>query len=65
MPKMKTHRATLKRVRLTGTGKIMRKQANNRHYFEGKSSKRKRRLSNDVVLAKSETRRVMKLIGRG
>lgn len=65
MPKMKSHRATLKRVRLTGTGKIMRKQANNRHYFEGKSSKRKRRLSGDVVLAKSETRRVMKLIGRG
>lgn len=65
MPKMKSHRATLKRVRLTGTGKIMRKQANNRHYFEGKSSKRKRRLSADVVLAKSETRRVMKLIGRG
>ena len=42
MPKMKTHSGTKKRVRVTGTGKVMREQANRRHLLEGKSSKRTR-----------------------
>lgn len=65
MPKMKTHRASKKRLRLTGTGKIMRKRANNRHYFEGKASKRKRRLSADVVLAPGDARRARRLLVKG
>ena len=36
MPKNKTHSGTKKRFRLTGSGKVMREQANRRHLFEGK-----------------------------
>ena len=38
MPKKKTHSGAKKRFRVTGTGKIMREQANRRHLLEHKSS---------------------------
>ena len=37
MPKNKTHSGTKKRFHLTGTGKVMREQANRRHLLEHKS----------------------------
>ena len=33
MPKQKTHKGTAKRVRVTGTGKLMHEQTNNQHKF--------------------------------
>ena len=38
MPKMKTHRATKKRVSFTGTGKIKRNRMNRRHLLNVKTS---------------------------
>lgn len=42
MPKMKTHRGMAKRVRKTGTGKLMRAKAFKSHILTKKSPKRKR-----------------------
>ncbi len=64
MPKNKTHSGAKKRFRATGSGKLMREQANKRHLLEVKSSRRKRRLSNDQVLDKANTKQVKKLLGR-
>ena len=64
MPKNKTHSGAKKRFRLTGTGKVMREQANRRHLFEHKSSRRTRRLAADQVLSKADTRTVKKLLGK-
>ncbi|WP_194786006.1 50S ribosomal protein L35 [Actinomyces haliotis] len=64
MPKNKTHSGAKKRFRVTGSGKIMREQANKRHLLEVKSSRRKRRLSRDQVLDPSNVREVKKLLGR-
>ena len=63
MPKQKTHKGTAKRVRVTGTGKLMREQANNQHKFEHKSSTRKRRLDQDQVLSPADTKNLKKLLG--
>jgi large subunit ribosomal protein L35 len=63
MPKQKTHKGTAKRVRVTGTGKLMREQANNQHKFEHKSSTRKRRLDQDQVLSPADTKNIKKLLG--
>jgi large subunit ribosomal protein L35 len=63
MPKNKTHSGTKKRFRVTGTGKVMREQANKRHLLESKASKRKRRLSADVAVAPSDAKKVKKLLG--
>ncbi|HAZ56606.1 MAG TPA: 50S ribosomal protein L35 [Acidimicrobiaceae bacterium] len=45
MPKMKTHRGAAKRIKVTGSGKLKRRNANLSHILEKKSPKRKRRLA--------------------
>ena len=64
MPKMKTHSGTKKRFRLSGTGKVMREQTNARHYLEGKSSRRTRRLAADVVTSSADVKKVKRLLGK-
>ncbi|BDA63234.1 50S ribosomal protein L35 [Actinomyces bowdenii] len=64
MPKNKTHSGAKKRFRVTGSGKLMREQANKRHLLEVKSSRRKRRLSQDQAVAPADVRQVKKLLGR-
>jgi large subunit ribosomal protein L35 len=64
MPKNKTHSGTSKRVRVTGKGKLRRQQTGLRHKLEKKSSRVTRRLSGTEELAKSDVKRVKKLLGR-
>ncbi len=64
MPKNKTHSGTKKRFRLTGSGKVMREQANRRHLFEAKPSTRTRRLAMDLVVSPADTKKVKRLLGR-
>ena len=64
MPKNKTHSGISKRVRVTGKGKILRQQAGLRHRLEVKSSKETRDLSGLVPVAKSDLKRVKKMLGR-
>jgi large subunit ribosomal protein L35 len=64
MPKNKTHSGAKKRFRVTGTGKIMREQANARHLLEHKSSRRTRRLAGDQVVASVDTPKIRKLLGK-
>jgi len=64
MPKMKTHSGAKKRFRVTGSGRLMREQANRRHMFEGKSSRRTRRLAADVPVSAADAPKINKLLGR-
>jgi large subunit ribosomal protein L35 len=64
MPKNKTHSGAKKRFRLTGSGKVMREQANRRHLFEGKPSTRTRRLALDTVTSSADVKKVKKLLGK-
>ena len=43
MPKNKTHSGTKKRIKVTGTGKLLRERAGKRHLLEKKSSHKTRR----------------------
>ena len=63
MPKMKTHGAASKRLRKTGSGKIVHKRSNFRHILEKKSSKRKRRLGKMTTVAKADEARARRLLG--
>jgi large subunit ribosomal protein L35 len=49
MPKMKTHKGSKKRFRVTATGKLKRKQAGKRHLNSPKTGSRKRHLRADVI----------------
>ena len=64
MPKQKTHSATKKRFKLTGTGKLLRRPAMSTHLLGKKSPKRKRRLRRDFEIVGSDRREVKKLLGR-
>ena len=44
MPKLKTHKGTAKRVKITGSGKIMRERAFGNHILAKKSKSRKRNM---------------------
>jgi large subunit ribosomal protein L35 len=61
---MKTHSGAKKRFRLTGTGKVMREQANRRHLFENKPSTRTRRLAADVEVAPTDAKKIKRLLGK-
>jgi len=64
MPKFKPHSGMKKRVKVTGRGKFMAEPAGKRHLLEVKSSRETRRLSGNFEVAKAETRKIKKLLGR-
>ena len=64
MPKMKTDRGAAKRFKVTGTGRLRRRQAYRSHLLEKKSSTRTRRLGREVDVAAADRREVRRLLGR-
>lgn len=65
MPKMKTHKGTAKRFRLTGRGKIRRGNAYSSHILEKKSPKRKRAFRQPSLVSPADTTVVKKKLGIG
>ncbi|MBO8199808.1 50S ribosomal protein L35 [Streptomyces smyrnaeus] len=64
MPKNKTHSGTRKRVKLTGSGKVMRQRAGRRHYLEHKPSTLTRRLAGKTEAAPADAKKLKKLLGK-
>lgn len=64
MSKNKSHKSTLKRVRLTKTGKVRHNRAGGKHLRSHKSGKRLRRLRQDKFMANPEAKRLEKLLFR-
>lgn len=54
MPKLKTHKGAAKRFRLTATGKVKRGHSHARHILTKKSTKRKRHLDIDALVADAD-----------
>ena len=63
MPKMKSHSGAKKRFKVTGSGKLMHRQANLGHLNAHKSSKRLRRLKGNTELAGSDLKQAKALLG--
>ncbi len=63
MPKMKTHRGTAKRFRVTGSGKIMRSKAYKSHIMTKKSQKRKRNFRHEIEVSKADQKTVARGLG--
>lgn len=64
MPKMKTHSSAKKRMKVTATGKIKRRQAMESHIRGKMSPKRRRKLSQDQPLAKADYPQALRLLGK-
>ena len=63
MPKQKTHSGAKKRIKVTGSGKLLREKAGKRHLLEHKSSKLTRRLTGTTEVSKADTGKMKKLLG--
>jgi large subunit ribosomal protein L35 len=63
MPKQKTDRGAAKRFKVTGTGKLRRRQAMRSHLLEKKSSVRVRRLGRESDVAPADVKSMKRLLG--
>jgi large subunit ribosomal protein L35 len=63
MPKTKTHSATKKRFRVTGSGKVMRRHGMKSHLLERKTSKRKRGFRKMYAVSENDSKGIKRLLG--
>ena len=63
MPKMKTHKATAKRFKVTGKGKLRRLRTRRSHLRRKKSKRVRRSFDKDHPVAKVDRKRVRRLLG--
>jgi large subunit ribosomal protein L35 len=61
---MKTHSGAKKRIKVTGSGKIMRRQSGRGHLRLAKGKDTFRRRSGEVELAPGDAKVAKKLLGR-
>jgi large subunit ribosomal protein L35 len=50
MPKQKGHHGLAKRLKITATGKVLRRHAGGGHLLSGKSAKRRRRMAGSALV---------------
>ena len=61
MPKLKTHKATIKRFRYTGKNKVLRRKAGQDHFNARESSVTTRRKRRDIAAPKTHLKTIKKL----
>lgn len=62
MPKLKSKRGAVKRFKITGTGKVLRRKANRSHILTKKAKSRKNSLGNAALVSKGEERSIKRLL---
>ena len=63
MPKLKTHKGTAKRVKLTSTGKITRRRVFKGHMLAKKSKSRKRAINTTAVVKGGMEKNIKRALG--
>ena len=62
MPKLKTHKGTKARAKVTGRGKVKAMRSGKRHLLAKKSGAKIRKKRNDLMVAKPEAERIKRLL---
>jgi large subunit ribosomal protein L35 len=63
MPKLKTHKGTAKRIKITGSGKLVRERAFGNHILAKKSKSRKRNIKKSAVVTGKIAKNVKTALG--
>lgn len=63
MPKLKTHSGAKKRLKVSKTGKVLRRHAAGNHFLQKKSASRKRRISATLTLSGKQAQNVKRQLG--
>ncbi len=64
MAKNKTHKGTKKRIKVTATGKLLKKKAFGSHLLTKKTANRKRKIRKSLVIHSSDAGRLRDLLGQ-
>ncbi len=62
MPKLKTHKGAASRIKVSGSGKLLRMKGNSSHMKRKKSQKVKRAFHDTGSVHKADVKRLRKLI---
>jgi large subunit ribosomal protein L35 len=63
--KLKTNRSAAKRLKVTGSGKVMRRKGWKGHLLTGKNATRRRRLSGSVEVNKDNIKNIKRMLPYG
>jgi large subunit ribosomal protein L35 len=63
MPKRKTHKGLLKRVKVTARGKIKAHKSYAGHLMSGKNAKRRRRVGKPFIIEGVSVMRIKEMLG--
>jgi len=63
MPKQKTHSGTKDRVKVTKTGKVLRRHSSGNHFLQKKSASRKRRFAGLDEISGKQSKNLKKKLG--
>jgi large subunit ribosomal protein L35 len=64
MAKTKTHKGLAKRVKITATGKVMRRRAGKGHLLSDKTGKRRRQLRRGALVEGKTARTIKRALGQ-
>ena len=62
MPKLKTHKGTAKRIKITSTGKLIRRRSFGSHLMAKKSKSRKRVINTSAQISGKSAKNVRKAL---
>ncbi len=63
MPKIKTHKGTAKRIKISGTGKLVRERAFGNHILAKKSKSRKRNMKTAAIIRGKIAKNIKSALG--
>ncbi len=63
MPKLKTHKGTAKRIKVTRSGKVMRERAYGNHILAKKSKARKRNIKTTATVSGKIAKNIKRALG--
>jgi len=63
MPKLKTHKGTAKRIKITSTGKLTRSRAFGNHMLAKKSKSRKRVIKTSATISGGMAKNIKRALG--
>jgi large subunit ribosomal protein L35 len=64
MPKQKTHKGLVKRIKITARGKVKRRRSFGGHLMSGRSAKRRRKIRSSAIVQGEVAKTLKKELGR-
>jgi len=65
MPKIKTHKGTAKRFKITGSGRIRRRKQGGNHLRRKKTKRTRRMYSQDLPISDRDRKRIKQILSSG